>query len=250
MHSLSDHRPVVLLDNRDSFTGNLRVLMAQLLDACPQATPIMVLDSYKTTAEALMALEPVAVVLSPGPGTPRQAGCLMEAVEALAERETPTLGVCLGHQALGEYAGMRLTRASEPMHGRCSMIVRTAAAMHSSRLMEGLPRRFRVVRYHSLTLTDIESQPAWQATAYSADGALMAMEHTTKPFFGVQFHPESVLTQHGAGLMANFLRVAGLTIPLGHLVTPPLQKGALRSWARTALHQHPPGPPMAFTSLK
>jgi len=237
-------RPVVLLDNRDSFTGNLRVLLAQLLG---KSAPIIVLDSYRVSANDLMALQASAVVLSPGPGSPRQAGCLMEAVEALVESQTPTLGVCLGHQALGEHAGMCLIRASEPMHGRCSIVQQTTT---KSRLLSGLPRAFRVVRYHSLTLTEVEQHPDWRASAYSPDGALMAMEHVSAPFFGVQFHPESVLTQHGAKLMANFLRTAGLALKSETEVTPPLAVGALKSWARSALHQHPPGPPMAFPPNK
>ena len=192
-----------VLDNYDSFTYNLVQYFGEL-----GAEPVVYRNDALTVAEVL-ALKPTAAVLSPGPCTPGEAGILVPLVQALAGR-VPTLGVCLGHQAIGEAFGGRVVRADRLMHGK------TCAVMHEAdELFAGIPSPVTGMRYHSL-MVEAESLPEdLVITAWSADrprdAEIMAMKHRRHPIYGVQFHPESIGTEHGKRLLQNFLHVAQAT---------------------------------------
>jgi len=192
---------ILLIDNYDSFVFNLARYFERL------GQPTRVIRNDAVTVAEILRFAPDAIVLSPGPCTPNEAGCSLAVVRQLAER-VPILGVCLGHQAIAAAFGGRIVRATEPMHGRTSPI------LHASQsLFAGLPNPFTACRYHSLVV-ERESLPAQlQITAWTADGTIMALEHRTQPVFGVQFHPESILTDGGYELLAAFLRRAGLAVP-------------------------------------
>jgi anthranilate synthase/aminodeoxychorismate synthase-like glutamine amidotransferase len=188
---------ILLIDNYDSFVHNL----ARYFERLGQETLVVRNDSI--TADEVRRLAPQAIVLSPGPCTPAEAGCSVEVVRKL-HAAFPILGVCLGHQAIAAAFGVRIVRAAEPRHGRTSPVTHA-----SSRLFADVPSPLTVCRYHSLVV-DLASLPsALRVTARSDDGAVMALEHATLPVFGVQFHPEATLTQHGYKLLANFLDLAG-----------------------------------------
>ena len=189
---------ILLLDNHDSFVYNLDRYLKQL----GQST--LVVRSDAITVEAISRLDLNAIVISPGPKAPDDAGCSMEVVRRLSN-QIPILGVCLGHQAIGQAFGGRIVRASHPMHGKSSMIEHDG-----SKLFQDVPNRFQVGRYHSLVI-DPETLPdRLKVTAWASDQTIMAIEHTSMPVFGVQFHPESILTQDGYQLLTNFLKAAGL----------------------------------------
>ena len=188
---------ILLIDNYDSFVFNL----ARYFERLGQRT--MVVRNDAIDAAGVRKLRPAALVLSPGPCTPIEAGCSLELVREL-HRETPILGVCLGHQAIGQALGASIVRAGEPVHGRSSPV------QHSgSRLFEGLSNPTTACRYHSLIIDRKTLPPELNVTAALEDGIVMAVEHREFPVFGVQFHPESVLTNDGYLLLANFLRLAG-----------------------------------------
>ncbi|WP_375418543.1 anthranilate synthase component II [uncultured Hymenobacter sp.] len=186
---------ILLLDNFDSFTFTLADYLRQL------GAEVLVRRNDVPLAE-LRQLDFEAVVLSPGPGTPREAGTLL-AVIAAYHQQVPMLGVCLGHQALGQYFGATLRRAARPMHGKVSEMEWEGEGP----LFAGLPRRLAVTRYHSLVLAD-ELPPVLEALAYTTGPApeLMALRHRTLPLAGVQFHPEALLTTHGRVMLANWVR--------------------------------------------
>ncbi len=189
---------ILLIDNYDSFVHNL----ARYLRRLGAYTDVVRNDAIDVTA--IRKLQPQAIVLSPGPCTPSQAGCSLDVVRALGS-EIPLLGVCLGHQAIGEALGGKIVRASQPMHGRTSQIRHGAIGMFA-----GLPTPLTVGRYHSLVI-DPQTLPAeLQVTATAADGTIMAIAHQRLPIWGVQFHPESILTEGGFELLSNFLRMAGI----------------------------------------
>jgi anthranilate synthase/aminodeoxychorismate synthase-like glutamine amidotransferase len=191
------HRAMILLiDNYDSFTFNLVHFLGDLGASCE------VVRNDRITVEAALDRRPEAIVLSPGPCTPSEAGVCLDLITAAAGR-IPLLGVCLGHQAVGQAFGGRVVRAPAPMHGKVSRIFHAA-----SDILEGLPSPFSAIRYHSLivdrgTLPDVLIPTAW-----TEDGLLMGMRHRSLPIFGVQFHPESIASQHGHELLANFLAIA------------------------------------------
>jgi anthranilate synthase/aminodeoxychorismate synthase-like glutamine amidotransferase len=189
---------ILLLDNHDSFVYNLDRYLKQL----GQAT--LVVRSDAITLDSILRLELDAIVISPGPKAPDDAGCSMEVVRRLSN-QVPILGVCLGHQAIGQAFGGKIVRANQPMHGKSSMIEH-----NGSRLFQNIPNPFQVGRYHSLVI-DPETLPEnLNVTAWTADQTIMAIEHTSMPVFGVQFHPESILTEDGYQLLTNFLNAAGL----------------------------------------
>jgi anthranilate synthase/aminodeoxychorismate synthase-like glutamine amidotransferase len=193
---------ILLIDNYDSFVFNL----ARYFERLGQRT--MVVRNDAIDAACVRKLRPVAVVLSPGPCTPTEAGCSLELVRDL-HGEMPILGVCLGHQAIGQAFGASIVRAAEPMHGRSSLVHHSA-----SRLFAGLSSPTTACRYHSLII-DRETLPGeLNVTAELESGVIMAVEHRDFPVFGVQFHPESVLTSDGYFLLANFLRLAGCEVPV------------------------------------
>jgi anthranilate synthase/aminodeoxychorismate synthase-like glutamine amidotransferase len=189
---------ILLLDNYDSFVYNLDRYLQRL------GHSTLVVRSDAITVEAIGRLGLDAIVISPGPKSPDEAGCSMEVVRRLSDR-VPILGVCLGHQAIGQAFGAKIVRATAPMHGKSSEIVHIG-----SRLFSGIPVRFVVGRYHSLVIQPSTLPACLKATAWSEDGSIMAIEHERFPVFGVQFHPESILTSVGYQILANFLTIAGL----------------------------------------
>lgn len=196
---------LLLLDNFDSFTYNL-------LDYLRQLGTDVVVRRNDTPLPELLALDFDAVVLSPGPGTPRTAGVMMQLLEAVHQR-VPVLGVCLGHQALGELFGAEVQRASRPMHGKVSEVTLSLESnlglnQSAEALFEGLPAQIPVTRYHSLVLRELPAELL--PLAHTADDAreLMALRHRTLPLYGVQFHPEALLTPHGLALLRNWVRIA------------------------------------------
>ena len=189
---------LVLIDNYDSFTYNLVHFLGELGAEC------RVFRNDKITVDEVIALEPKGIVLSPGPCTPNEAGICVDLIAA-AGPKIPLLGVCLGHQAVGQVYGGNVVRAPVLMHGKLSRISHTGKGVFKS-----LPKSFEVTRYHSL-IVDRESLPECLAvTAQTADGIIMGVQHTTHPVHGVQFHPESIASENGHALLANFLDLAGL----------------------------------------
>jgi len=190
---------LLLIDNYDSFVHNL----ARYFERLGQETLVVRNDAIDVAG--VRALRPQAVVLSPGPCTPREAGASLDIVCKL-HREFPMLGVCLGHQAIAEALGGRVVRAPVPVHGRASQI-----SHHGGGLFQSMPSPLTVGRYHSLVVEPMSLPAELRATAWTEDGVLMAFEHAYYPVFGVQFHPESILTDHGYTLLTNFLRLGGVT---------------------------------------
>ncbi len=189
---------ILLIDNYDSFVYNLARYLAEL--GCE--TQVVRNDAISVTGVADMA--PQAIVISPGPCTPHESGISMALIRKLGPR-IPILGVCLGHQALAAALGGRIGRAPEPVHGRTSLVHHAG-----TRLFAGLPNPLRATRYHSLLVEESTLPAELRIVARTADGLPMALEHATWPAFGVQFHPESVLTESGHRLLANFLMAAGI----------------------------------------
>lgn len=186
---------VLLLDNYDSFVHNLARYLREL------GRTTVVVRSDAIGVEEIERLEPEALVISPGPCAPEQAGVSVDAVRAL-HRRLPILGVCLGHQAIGAAFGGRVVRGP-PCHGRTSLVT------HDGRgIFRGLASPIRVARYHSLRLAAESIPPELEVSAHTEDGTVMAVRHRSLPVVGVQFHPESVLTEHGHRLLASFLALA------------------------------------------
>lgn len=191
---------VLLIDNYDSFSYNLYQALGALCAGWEKGEEIRVVRNDEITVEGIRALRPTHLVLSPGPGHPRAAGVCMDAARRLAG-ELPILGVCLGHQAIGEAWGGRVAHAPRLMHGKTSAV----ELEPSCPLFAGLPKTVRAARYHSLVV-ERESLPAClTATAFGPEGQLMGLRHREYPVFGIQFHPESFLTEHGSEILANFL---------------------------------------------
>lgn len=188
---------ILVLDNYDSFTYNLVQILGEL------GTEPMVRRNDQVTVDEVDAMHPDAVVISPGPGVPSAAGISVPLVQALAGR-VPVLGVCLGHQAIGEAFGGRIVRADRIMHGKTSPIEHTGTG-----LFAGLPSPFPAMRYHSLVVDPTTLPRALEITAWAADrpagNEIMGLEHQSHPVFGVQFHPESIGTDAGRTLLANFV---------------------------------------------
>ncbi|NVO84837.1 anthranilate synthase component II [Hymenobacter terrestris] len=185
---------LLLLDNFDSFTYNLLDYLRQL------GCEVLVRRNDVPLAE-LVALAPEAVVLSPGPGTPAGAGNLLAVIEEFHQR-LPMLGVCLGHQALGQFFGAEVVRGARPMHGKVSDVIWTVPDM----LWAGLPARMAVTRYHSLAVRGLP--PVLEALAVTTDASaeIMALRHRSLPLHGVQFHPEALLTTHGLEMLGNWVQ--------------------------------------------
>jgi anthranilate synthase component 2 len=189
---------LILIDNYDSFTYNLVHYLGEL------GGQARVFRNDKISVAEVMAQKPSGIVLSPGPCTPNEAGICLELIEK-AGPTIPILGVCLGHQAIGQAYGGKVVRAPVPMHGKLSEITHAAKG-----LFKGLPRKFAVTRYHSL-IVERKALPADLAvTARTEDGLIMGLMHKTHPVHGVQFHPESIASEHGHALLANFLELAGI----------------------------------------
>jgi|tagenome__1003787_1003787.scaffolds.fasta_scaffold20811360_2 anthranilate synthase/aminodeoxychorismate synthase-like glutamine amidotransferase len=189
---------LLLIDNYDSFVHNLARYFERL------GQPTQVIRNDDIDVATARAMKPDAIVVSPGPCTPWEAGISLELVRGL-HAEVPMLGVCLGHQVIAEALGGRVVRSPVPVHGQASEI-----RHDGSGLFHGLPPMFRVGRYHSLVAEPASLGESLRPTAWTADGILMAFEHRQFPVYGVQFHPESILTEYGYVLLANFLRLAEL----------------------------------------
>lgn len=184
---------ILVIDNYDSFVWNL----VQGLRTLGHEVRVERNDTLGVLQA--LALRPERVVISPGPRAPRDAGVSTALVRAAGARGIPVLGVCLGHQCLGEAYGGRVVRARRPLHGR------TSAIRHDGRgVYRGIPSPFRAARYHSLAVSERRLPPALEPTAWADDGTLMGLRHRDEPVEGVQFHPESYLTEHGQALLENF----------------------------------------------
>ncbi len=190
---------LLLIDNYDSFTYNLVHFLGELGAECE------VVRNDKITVDAAIEMAPQAIVLSPGPCTPNEAGICLELIEKAASK-IPLLGVCLGHQAIGQAYGGEVIRAPSAMHGKLSTIETTGKGLFAN-----MPKRFEVTRYHSLIVERASLPADLEVTAETADGIIMGVQHRTLPVHGVQFHPESIASEHGHDILANFLRLAGLT---------------------------------------
>jgi len=193
---------LVLIDNYDSFTYNLVHYLGELGATC------RVFRNDKVSVAEVLKLQPKGIVLSPGPCTPNEAGICLELI-AQAGPSIPVLGVCLGHQAIGQAYGGKVVRAPVLMHGKLSKIVNKGQGV-----FKGLPKRFEVTRYHSLIVERVSLPDSLTVTAETAaleGGLIMGLQHRTQPVHGVQFHPESIASEHGHALLANFLQIAGLS---------------------------------------
>ncbi len=187
---------ILLIDNYDSFTYNLFHFLGEL------GAEVRVERNDALTADQALALKPEGIVLSPGPCTPNEAGICLEVIRK-AGGSVPILGVCLGHQAIGQVYGGTIVRAPEPMHGKLSKIHHTGKSV-----FRGLNNDFNATRYHSLTIAP-ESMPAvLEVTATSEDGVIQGVMHKNHPVHGVQFHPESIASENGHALLQNFLTLA------------------------------------------
>ncbi len=189
---------LILIDNYDSFTYNLVHFLGEL------GAQSEVVRNDKMSAEEIIAAKPKAIVLSPGPCTPNEAGVCLDLI-AKAGSTIPILGVCLGHQSIGQAYGGKVIRAPDPMHGKLSTVI------HSDKgVFRGLPRKFQVTRYHSLIVERSSLPDCLEVTAETSDGLIMGLQHKSHPVHGVQFHPESIASEHGHALLANFLALAGI----------------------------------------
>lgn len=184
---------ILLIDNYDSFSYNLYQMIGEI------EPDIKVIRNDEMTVAEIEKLAPDRIIISPGPGRPQDAGIIIEAAKTVC-RNIPTLGVCLGHQAICQAYGGRITYAKQLMHGKQSEVNVTAATP----LFEGLPERFPVARYHSLAADPEQLPECLEVTAATDDGEIMAVQHREYPIYGVQFHPESILTPNGRTILKNF----------------------------------------------
>ena len=187
---------ILLIDNYDSFTYNLFHFLGEL------GAEVRVERNDALTADQALALKPEGIVLSPGPCTPNEAGICMEVIRK-AGGSVPILGVCLGHQAIGQVYGGTIVRAPEPMHGKLSKIHHTGKSV-----FRGLNNDFNATRYHSLTIAPESMPSVLEVTARSEDGVIQGVMHKSHPVHGVQFHPESIASENGHALLQNFLTLA------------------------------------------
>ena len=189
---------LILIDNYDSFTYNLVHYLGELGAEC------VVHRNDKISIADVMAATPKAIVLSPGPCTPTEAGICLDLIAA-ARGKIPLMGVCLGHQAIGQAYGGKVIRAPVPLHGKLSTIRHTGKGV-----FRGLPDTFKVTRYHSLIVERATLPAGLEVTAETSDGLIMGLQAKNEAVHGVQFHPESIASEHGHALIANFLELAGI----------------------------------------
>lgn len=189
---------LILIDNYDSFTWNLVHYLGEL------GATTVVHRNDKIGVGQVLSAKPEAIVLSPGPCTPNEAGICLELIEKAAG-DIPIFGVCLGHQSIGQAFGGDVVRAPTLMHGKLSKIKHTGSGVFA-----GIPDEFEATRYHSLTIEPDSLPDCLEVTAQTDDGVIMGMQHKELPVHGVQFHPESIASQHGHTLLRNFLSLAGV----------------------------------------
>ena len=192
---------ILLIDNYDSFVYNLYQFLAV------EDPDVRLVRNDRITPEEALSMEPDAIVISPGPGKPSDAGVCIELIRQLKGR-IPILGVCLGHQAIGEAFGATVTHASRLMHGKTSLLTDVADDI----IFKGIKKPAQVARYHSLSVQESTLPEELEVTARSDDGELMAMRHREYPIYGLQFHPESVMTPDGSAMIRNFLEAAGTAV--------------------------------------
>ena len=186
---------ILVLDNYDSFTYNLVQYLGEL------GGEMLVYRNDQISVADVQQLAPTHIVISPGPGTPDEAGISLELVATLG-RTIPTLGVCLGHQAIGQVYGADVVRAGRVMHGKTTAVMHDGSGLHA-----GLPSPFTAMRYHSLILDPATVPSTLRVTASTDDGEIMAIEHNELPLYGVQYHPESIMTEYGKEIVKNFLEI-------------------------------------------
>ena len=192
---------ILLIDNYDSFTFNLFHFLGDL------GVAVEVRRNDALSVQEIMAMRPDAVLLSPGPCTPNEAGICLPLIAAAAETRLPLMGVCLGHQAIGQAFGGTVLRAPEPVHGKVWDVTH-----QGTDIFAGLPSPFRATRYHSLVVEAATLPDCLIPTAHTADGLIMGMAHRSLPIWGVQFHPESIASEHGHAILGNFCRLAGAAV--------------------------------------
>lgn len=187
---------IVLIDNYDSFTFNLVQYFGDL------GQEVEVFRNDRITADEVVALSPKAVILSPGPSDPSHAGICLELIGKAAACSLPLLGICLGHQAIGQAFGGKVIRAKEPRHGKISPVIHKGKSLFS-----GIPSPFAATRYHSLIVERSSLPDCLEITAETEDGLVMGLSHRRLPICGLQFHPESIATENGHALLKNFLNL-------------------------------------------
>ncbi|WP_043364331.1 aminodeoxychorismate/anthranilate synthase component II [Belnapia sp. F-4-1] len=193
---------ILLIDNYDSFTFNLYHFLGDL------GVEIEVHRNDALTSQEALAMQPEAILLSPGPCTPNEAGICLPLIGAAASAGVPLMGVCLGHQAIGQAFGGTVIRAPDPVHGKVWDVHH-----RGTDLFGGLPSPVRATRYHSLVVRRDDLPAELEATAWTEDGLIMGLSHRSLPIWGVQFHPESIASQHGHDLLRNFLLLAKARVP-------------------------------------
>ncbi len=193
---------LLLIDNYDSFTYNLVHYLGEL------GAKVVVKRNDALAVDEAMAMQPEAILLSPGPCDPAQAGICLELTRAAAKARLPLMGVCLGHQAIGEMFGAKVVRCDEIVHGKMGAINHDGSGVFA-----GLPSPFSATRYHSLIVDRASLPDCLVANAELADGTIMGLRHRELPIHGVQFHPESIASEHGHKLLQNFLNIANIKVP-------------------------------------
>ncbi|AJC96761.1 aminodeoxychorismate/anthranilate synthase component II [Staphylococcus hyicus] len=190
---------IVMIDNKDSFTYNV-------VDLIYQATShhVTVIDIHEATIDKIQQLQPQAIVISPGPGTPEDYPILFEVLKHF-EYQCPILGVCLGFQLIAAFYGGHIVKAPWPVHGHTTKIYHDQSALY-----EGLPSPFQVMRYHSLMVDITSLRAPLKVTAKNEDGIVLGIKHESRPIYGVQYHPESIMSEHGCAQMNNFFNEVGL----------------------------------------
>lgn len=188
---------IVLIDNYDSFTYNLVQYLGDL------GEDVRVFRNDQISVQDVVDLKPDGILISPGPSDPDHAGICLDLIKRAAEEDIPLFGVCLGHQSIAQAFGGKVIRAPEPLHGKTSMITHEGSDVFS-----GIPSPYEVTRYHSLIAEKLTLPDELHITAQTDDGLIMALAHKDKKIYGVQFHPESIATQHGHALLKNFLDIA------------------------------------------
>ncbi len=186
---------ILFIDNYDSFTYNLVQYVGEI------NSDVKIYRNDKITVEEIKKLNPDKILISPGPCTPKEAGISVDVIKEFGKNGTPILGVCLGHQSIGEAYGGKVIRAKKIMHGKTSEVTHD-----NSKLFQGLPETFTATRYHSLIVEKKTLPDCLKITAWTEDGTIMGLEHKDYPVYGVQFHPESILTGHGKKIIRNFVQ--------------------------------------------